>query len=78
MARFETDLSESPRQFIAARHGFFNAPAPGNGRIESSPKRRYNLRILNNLCVAYPLAGSKNGAAAHVAENGRLTLTFLV
>jgi hypothetical protein len=77
MARFETELNESLRQFIAAQHVFLNASAPRNGRINISPKGRDSLRILNDKCVAYlDLTGSENETAAHIAENGRLTLMF--
>ena len=77
MARFETELNESLRQFIAAQHVFFNASAPRNCRINISPKGRDSLRILNDKCVAYlDLTGSENETAAHIAENGRLTLMF--
>jgi len=77
MARFNTELNESLREFIAAQHVFFNASAPNHGRINVSPKGRDSLRILNEKCVAYlDLTGSENETAAHIAENGRLTLMF--
>ena len=39
--------------------------------------RRDSLRILNEKCVAYlDLTGSENETAAHIAQNGRLTLMF--
>jgi hypothetical protein len=56
---------------------FFNASAPHRGRINVSPKGLDTLRILNDRCVAYlDLTGGECETAAHLAENGRLTLMF--
>lgn len=77
MARFDTRLTDSLRTFITAQHIFFNASAPTEGRINISPKGRDSFRILDDRTVAYlDLTGSENETAAHVAENGRLTLMF--
>lgn len=75
MAKFYTELDEDLRQFIAKQHIFFNASAPNEGRINVSPKGLDTFRVLNDKCVAYlDLTGSENETAAHVAQNGRLTL----
>lgn len=77
MAKFYTALDETLRQFIAAQHMFFNASAPNQGRINVSPKGLDSFRILSDQCVAYlDLTGSECETAAHIAENGRLTLMF--
>jgi hypothetical protein len=77
MAKFYTELDETLRQFIMAQHIFFNASAPQNGRINISPKGLDTFRILNDRSVGYlDLTGSENETAAHIAENGRLTLMF--
>jgi Pyridoxamine 5'-phosphate oxidase len=77
MAKLFTELDENLRQFILAQHIFFNATAPADGRINVSPKGLDTLRILSDSCVAYlDLTGSENETAAHIAENGRLTLMF--
>src|SRR5262245_16518323 len=77
MAKFYTELNESLRQFIAAQKIYFNASAPNHGRINVSPKGLDTFRILSDTRVGYlDLTGSENEAAAHVAENGRLTLMF--
>lgn len=77
MAKFYTALNESLREFIAAQHIFFNASAPNQGRINMSPKGLDTFRILSDSCVAYlDLTGSECETAAHIAENGRLTLMF--
>jgi Pyridoxamine 5'-phosphate oxidase len=77
MAKFYTELDESLRAFIAAQHIYFNASAPVKGRINISPKGLDTFRILSDRCVAYlDLTGSECETAAHIAENGRLTLMF--
>ncbi len=77
MAKFYTELDESLKEFIAKQHIYFNASAPNQGRINISPKGLDTFRILNDRCVAYlDLTGSECETAAHIAENGRLTLMF--
>jgi hypothetical protein len=77
MAKFYTELNPSLRDFIQAQHIFFNASAPNRGRINISPKGLDTFRILSNKRVAYlDLTGSECETAAHLAENGRLTLMF--
>jgi Pyridoxamine 5'-phosphate oxidase len=77
MAKFYTELDDSLREFIAAQHIYFNATAPIKGRINISPKGLDTFRILSDRCVAYlDLTGSECETAAHIAENGRLTLMF--
>jgi len=77
MAKFYTELNEPLRQFIAAQRMFFNASAPNQGRINVSPKGLDTFRILSDRRVAYlDLTGSECETAAHLAENGRLTLMF--
>ena len=77
MARFYTALDDSLRQFIAAQRMFFHASAPSHGRINLSPKGLDTFRILSDQRVAYlDLTGSECETAAHLAENGRLTIMF--
>ncbi len=77
MAKFYTELDENLCEFISAQHMFFNASAPNEGRINLSPKGLDTFRILSNTRVAYlDLTGSECETAAHIAENGRLTLMF--
>ena len=77
MAKFYSELDETMRQFIAKQHIYFNASAPKQGRINISPKGLDTFRILSDTCVAYlDLTGSENETAAHIADNGRLTLMF--
>src|SRR6266436_3550855 len=77
MAKFYTQLDETLKEFITAQHIYFNASAPNQGRINISPKGLDTFRILSDKCVAYlDLTGSECETAAHIAENGRLTLMF--
>jgi Pyridoxamine 5'-phosphate oxidase len=77
VAKFYTQLNESLRHFIEAQHVFFNASAPNQGRINLSPKGLDTFRILSDRRVAYlDLTGSECETAAHIAENGRLSLMF--
>jgi hypothetical protein len=77
MAKFYTELNDSLREFIVAQHVFFHASAPVQGRINLSPKGLDTFRILSDSRVAYlDLTGSECETAAHLAENGRLTIMF--
>lgn len=77
MAKFYTELNESLREFIAAQHIFFHASAPSQGRINLSPKGLDTFRVLSDRRVAYlDLTGSECETAAHLAEDGRLTVMF--
>jgi len=75
MAKFYPALTESLIAFIQQQHIFFTATAPLSGRINLSPKGMDSLRVLNDKQVAYlDLTGSGNETAAHLKENGRMTL----
>jgi hypothetical protein len=77
MAKFYTELDDTLRQFIAAQQIFFHASAPRHGRINISPKGLDTFRVLGDRRVAYlDLTGSECETAAHVADDGRLTLMF--
>jgi hypothetical protein len=65
--------------WIAAQHLFFVASAPldSDGHINLSPRGLDALRVLDPRRIAWlDLTGSGNETAAHLAENGRLTLMF--
>ncbi len=65
------------RNFIEAQKLFFVATAPEDGRINLSPKGLDTLRIIDNNTVVYlDLTGSGNETAAHVNQNGRMTMMF--
>lgn len=77
MAKFYTELTETLQKFIAEQHLFFTATAPVEGRINLSPKGMDTFRCLDAKTVAYlDLTGSGNETAAHLIENGRMTLMF--
>jgi hypothetical protein len=77
MAKFYKELNQALRDFIAAQRIFFHASAPNQGRINISPKGLDTFRVLSDRCVAYlDLTGSECETAAHLIENGRLTIMF--
>lgn len=77
MAQFYSELNNDLRIFMARQHLFFVATAPNNGRINLSPKGLDALRVLNDKQVIYlDFTGSGNEVAAHLLENGRITLMF--
>ena len=77
MGKIFTELTESHRSFIAQQKIFFVGSAPNSGRVNLSPKGLDSLRVLNTRRVAYlDLTGSGNETAAHLLENGRITLMF--
>jgi len=82
MAAFLSALTPALREFIGKQHLFFTASAPsgaggGGGRINLSPKGIDTFRVLSDTEVAYlDLTGSGNETAAHLRDNGRLTIMF--
>ena len=65
------------RQFIEAQKVFFVATAPTQGRINLSPKGMDTFRVLNPRRVIYlDITGSGNETAAHLLDNGRITIMF--
>jgi hypothetical protein len=65
--------------FIRRQHLFFvgSAPLSAEGHVNLSPKGYDALRILSPNEVAYlDLTGSGNETAAHLEENGRITVMF--
>jgi hypothetical protein len=77
MAKFYTELTEDLQRFIANQKLFFTATAPANGRINLSPKGIDTFRCVDRHTVAYlDLTGSGNETAAHLKEDGRMTIMF--
>lgn len=78
MAKFYTHLDEQLQRFIGEQKMFFTATAPAEGRINLSPKGMDTFRCLDEgRKVAYlDLTGSGNETAAHLSENGRMTVMF--
>jgi hypothetical protein len=77
MAKFFEVLDKKLSEFITAQRLFFTASAPSDGRINLSPKGMDTFRILDEKTVGYlDLTGSGNETAAHIRENGGLTIMF--
>jgi hypothetical protein len=77
VAEFYTELNDELIAFIQEQKVFFTATAPQEGRINLSPKGMDTLRCLDNRTVAYlDITGSGNETAAHLIENGRMTMMF--
>jgi hypothetical protein len=75
MAKFFSELSAEQRAFIARQKIFFVASAPSHGRVNLSPKGMDTFRVLSATRVGYlDATGSGNETAAHLIENGRLTI----
>ncbi len=77
MAKFYECLNDSLREFIQRQHLFFVATAPRSGRLNISPKGADTFRIIDDTRVAYlDITGSGNETAAHLLDDGRLTIMF--
>lgn len=75
MAKFFDKIDDKIRKFIGEQKMFFTASAPASGRINLSPKGIDTFRVLDEKTVCYlDLTGSGNETAAHIGENGRLTI----
>lgn len=75
MAKFFDEIDGKIRKFIGEQKIFFTASAPASGRINLSPKGIDTFRVLDKNTVCYlDLTGSGNETAAHIGENGRLTI----
>jgi Pyridoxamine 5'-phosphate oxidase len=77
MARFYDKLVPELGDFVARQKVFFVATAPREGRVNLSPKGTDSLRVLDEHAVGYlDLTGSGAETAAHVHQDGRLTIMF--
>ena len=79
MAKFFDKIDDKISKFIGDQKIFFTASAPlsGDSRINLSPKGIDTFRVLDEKTVYYlDLTGSGNETAAHIKENGRLTIMF--
>lgn len=74
---FKKELDDKLTKFISEQKMFFTASAPTSGRLNLSPKGIDSFRIFDDKLVGYmDLTGSGNETAAHLHENGRLTIMF--
>jgi hypothetical protein len=73
-------LSSSDKGWIMSQRVFFHATAPlsSHHRVNVSPKCAREFRIVDDATVAWiDLSGSGSETAAHIVENGRLTIMFV-
>jgi hypothetical protein len=79
MGKVLSELTPELEQFIAEQPLFYVASAPvsSSGHVNLSPKGLDTFRVLSPRQVAYlDLTGSGNETAAHLTENGRITVMF--
>lgn len=79
MAKVLDAIDDDLRGWIERQPLFFNATAPlaTNGHINLSPRGLDTFRVLGPRQAAYlDLTGSGNETAAHLQENGRITIMF--
>lgn len=74
--KFKT-LTDKHIDFINNQHLFFVGTAGTEGFVNVSPKGMDSFRVLSESKIAWlNLTGSGNETAAHVFENGRMTIMF--
>lgn len=77
MSQWYKSITSELKEFITKQKVFFVATAPQAGRINLSPKGMDTFRVVSNRRVLYlDLTGSGNETAAHLLENGRITIMF--
>ncbi|HKV54070.1 MAG TPA: pyridoxamine 5'-phosphate oxidase family protein [Candidatus Binataceae bacterium] len=77
MSDWYKSITPEMKSFIAEQKVFFVATAPSAGRINLSPKGMDTFRVIGDNRVLYlDLTGSGNETAAHLLENGRITIMF--
>ena len=77
MSNWYDQITPELKEFIAAQKVFFVATAPTTGRINLSPKGMDTFRVLSPKRAIYlDITGSGNETAAHLLDNGRITLMF--
>lgn len=77
MAEKFTQLEPRHIELIQQQHIYFVGTAPADGFVNVSPKGMDSFRILDAHTVAWlNVTGSGNETAAHVLENGRMSVMF--
>jgi hypothetical protein len=77
MSNWYETITAEISEFIAAQKMFFVATAPRAGRINLSPKGMDTFRVLGKQRAIYlDLTGSGNETAAHLIDDGRITIMF--
>jgi hypothetical protein len=77
MSNWYQSITPELKEFIAAQKVFFVATAPNQGRINLSPKGMDTFRVVSDRRAIYlDITGSGNETAAHLRDNGRITVLF--
>lgn len=77
MAKQFDRITDTHQDFIQRQKLFFVGTACAAGKVNVSPKGMDSFRVLGpNRVVWLSVTGSGNESAAHVAENGRMTVMF--
>jgi hypothetical protein len=77
MSNWYKTITPELKQFINEQKVFFVATAPREGRINLSPKGMDTFRVISPRRVIYlDITGSGNETAAHLLDNGRITIMF--
>jgi hypothetical protein len=77
MSKWFEEVTPEIKTFIENQKVFFVATAPREGHINLSPKGMDTFRVLDSRKAIYlDLTGSGNETAAHLLENGRITIMF--
>ena len=79
MGKTYESITPEHQTFIESQPLFFVASAPlsASGHVNVSPKGLDAMRVIDASTVMYlDLTGSGNETAAHVTENGRVTIMF--
>ena len=73
-------IKKSDKEWILQQHLFFHATSPLSAKhhVNLSPKCSREFRIIDDHTVGWvDLTGSGSETAAHIMENGRLTILFV-
>ncbi len=77
MGKRTKKLSQRQIDFIHNQRMFFVGTAPDEGSVNLSPKGMDTFRVVSPGKIAWlNLTGSGNETAAHVLQNGRMTIMF--
>ncbi|HYA35017.1 MAG TPA: pyridoxamine 5'-phosphate oxidase family protein [Candidatus Binataceae bacterium] len=77
MANWFSAITTELKDFIQQQKVFFVATAPHQGRINLSPKGMDTFRVLDaNRAIYLDITGSGNETAAHLLDDGRITIMF--
>lgn len=77
MAEQFSSLTDKHIAFIEQQKLFFVGTAGAEGFVNVSPKGMDSFRVLDESAIAWlNFTGSGNESAAHVLENGRMTIMF--